>query len=122
MKRRPERVKGGDGAMGKGQGQQPQVLRDFQQRFPQVWEAYAKLRDACDDQGPLTARERELIKVGISAALRREGGLIAHIDRARDVGATPEEIYQAILVATGLIGFPSTLAAFGIARERLERA
>lgn len=108
--------------MGKGQGQQPQVLRDFQQRFPQVWQAYVKLRDACDDQGPLTARERELIKVGISAALRREGGLIAHIDRARDVGASPEEIYQAILVATGLVGFPSTLAAFGIARDRLERA
>jgi 4-carboxymuconolactone decarboxylase len=108
--------------MGKGQGRRPQVLRDFQQRFPEVWQAYAKLRDACDDQGPLTARERELIKVGISAALRREGGLIAHVDRARDVGATPEEIYQAILVTTGLIGFPNTLAAFAIVRDRLEQA
>jgi AhpD family alkylhydroperoxidase len=108
--------------MAKEQRRQPQVLRDFQQQFPQVWGAYVELRNACDREGPLTPRERELIKVGISAALRREGGLIAHIDRAKDVGATPGEIYQTILLATGLIGFPSTLAAFSIARDRLERA
>jgi 4-carboxymuconolactone decarboxylase len=108
--------------MAEGKRRQPRLLRDFQRKFPQVYEAYVKLRDACDQQGPLTPRELELIKVGMSAALRREGGLIAHIERARDVGATPEEIYQAILAATGLIGFPNTLAAFGIARDRLESA
>ncbi len=99
--------------------QQPRLIKDFQQKFPQVWEAYVHLRDACDREGPLSDREVELIKVGISAALRREGGLIAHIDRARDEGASPEQIYHAILVATTLIGFPNTLAAFGIARDRL---
>ncbi len=108
--------------MGDGQRVQPQLLTDFQQSFPQVWEAYVRLREACDREGPLSPRELELIKVGISAALRREGGLMAHIDRARDMGATPEQIYQAILVATGLIGFPNTLAAFGIARDRLGRS
>jgi len=60
--------------MAEGQRPQPQLLRDFQQRFPQVYETYVQLRDACDGEGPLSARERELIKVGISAALRREGG------------------------------------------------
>jgi alkylhydroperoxidase/carboxymuconolactone decarboxylase family protein YurZ len=45
---------------------------------------------------------------------------MAHIDRARGVGASPEQIYQAILLTTGLTGFPNTLAAFGIARDRLE--
>ncbi|MFQ5882512.1 MAG: carboxymuconolactone decarboxylase family protein [Candidatus Methylomirabilales bacterium] len=108
--------------MGEGQREQPPLLRDFQQKFPLVWEAYVKLREACDQQGPLDARERELIKVGISAALRREGGLIAHIDRARDAGASPEQIYQAVLLATGLTGLPTTLAAFGIARDHLERS
>ncbi|MEE9173152.1 MAG: carboxymuconolactone decarboxylase family protein [candidate division NC10 bacterium] len=105
--------------MAKGQKEQPRLVRDFQQRFPQVWEAYVQLREACDHEGPLSPRELELIKVGISAAQRREGGLIAHIDRARDEGASPEQIYQAILAATGLTGFPNTLAAFGIARDRL---
>ena len=100
--------------------QVPPLLSDFQQRFPQVWDTYVQLREACDQQGPLSARERELIKVGISAALRREGGLIAHIDLARDAGASPEQIYQTILLATGLTGFPTTLAAFGIARDHLE--
>ncbi|MFQ5847365.1 MAG: carboxymuconolactone decarboxylase family protein [Candidatus Methylomirabilales bacterium] len=105
--------------MGEGKGKHPRLLQDFQQRFPRVWEAHVKLREACDQEGPLSSRERELIKVGISAALRREGGLIAHIDRARQEGVSPEEIYQAILVAISLTGFPTTLAAFGIARDRL---
>jgi AhpD family alkylhydroperoxidase len=100
--------------------QVPPLLRDFQQRFPQVWDAYVHLREACDQQGPLSALERELIKVGISAALRRQGGLIAHIDRARDVGASTEQIYQTILLATGLTGLPTTLAAFSIVRDHLE--
>lgn len=105
--------------MGEGQREQPRLLQDFQQRFPRVWEAHVQFRNACDREGPLNARERELIKVGISAALRREGGLIAHIGRAREEGASPEQIYQAILVAMSLTGFPTTLAAFGIARDRL---
>lgn len=105
--------------MAQGQRAQPRLVRDFQAKFPQVWEAHVQLREACDREGPLGSREVELIKVGISAALRREGGLIAHIDRAREEGASPEQIYQAILVATSLTGFPNTLAAFGIARDRL---
>lgn len=98
---------------------EPQTLREFKNQFPAVWEAYEKLRTACDHQGPLDERTRELIKVGISAALRREGGLIAHISKARRVGATPEEVYQAILLATGLVGFPATLGSFAVAQRYL---
>ena len=53
--------------------------------------------------------------------MEREGGLIAHIAQARKAGAQDEEIYQAILVSTGLSGFPATLAAFGVARSYLQR-
>ena len=46
-------------------------------------------------------------------------GLIAQLDRARSLGATEEELYQAILLNLPLLGFPDTLAAFKIASEHL---
>ncbi len=50
----------------------PATLRGFQRKFPEVWKAYEGFREACDDQGPLDTKTRELIKVAISVALGRE--------------------------------------------------
>ncbi len=97
---------------------EPHTLQEFKRQFPAVWEAYEKLRAACD-QGPLDERTRELIKIGVSAALRREGGLIAHISKALRAGATQKEVYQAIILATGLAGFPTTLGSFAVAQRYL---
>lgn len=98
----------------------PEILKLFQVRFPEVWKNYREVRDACDAAGPLEPKVRELIKVAVSTARRRHGGLIAHIDRARSLGASPEEIYQAILLNLPLLGFPDTLAGFKIASQHLQ--
>jgi 4-carboxymuconolactone decarboxylase len=96
-----------------------QLLDDFKSQFPDAWSAYEALRDVCDKAGPLDPKAVQLIKIGISAAMEHEGGLVAHIAQARRAGATEPEIYHAILVATGLSGMPATLAAFGTARNAL---
>lgn len=98
----------------------PDTLEGFKRQFPEAWSAYERLRDACDRKGPLDAKTAELVKVGISTALGREGGLVAHISRAKKQGAKNEEIYQAILLATALAGFPTALAAYAVARKHLE--
>ena len=95
----------------------PQTLTRFRKKFPEVWKAYVMLRDTCTDTGPLDEKTVELIKVGISAALEREGGLVAHVSRARKAGASPSEIYHAILQGIGLTGFPTILAAFQVVHE-----
>ena len=97
----------------------PETLDNFKSDFPETWAAYIKLRDACDGEGPLDRKTTELIKIGISAALGHEGGLVAHISQARRAGAADAEIYHAILVSTGLAGFSSTLGATSVAREYL---
>ncbi len=99
--------------------QRPKPLRDFERRFPDVFHGYASLRDACDRSGPLDAKTRELIKIGIAVARKRRGGLIAHIDRAKSAGATSKEISQAILLALPLVGFPEVLDAFVAAKAHL---
>ena len=98
----------------------PKTLDDFKSQFPHTWTAYEQLRNACDHAGPLDAKTAELIKVGISAALEHEGGLVAHISQARAEGAPPAEIYHAILLATGLAGFSAALGGFQTAKEYLE--
>ena len=97
----------------------PDVLNSFKKRFPDTWAAYEQLKNSCDRQGPLDAKTVELVKISISTAQEHEGGLIAHISQARKAGANEDEIYHAILLATGLAGFPAVLAAFGTAKEYL---
>ena len=98
----------------------PKTLQDFERHFPEVFSRYRSLRETCDRYGPLDAKTRELIKVGIEAARKRHGGLIAHIDRAKAAGASPKEIYHAILLTLPLIGLPDVLDAFVVARKRLK--
>jgi 4-carboxymuconolactone decarboxylase len=95
-------------------------LKAFKTTFPKIWEAYQDLRNACDRSGPLDKKTVELIKIGISAAMEHEGGVVAHVSQAKTAGATDEEIYHAIMVATGLAGFPATLAACGSAADFLK--
>lgn len=97
----------------------PKTLREFESRFPAIWKNYLNLRKGCDDFGPLSPKVRELIKIGIEVAQRRHGGLIAHIDRAKDAGATVEEIEHAMMLALPLVGMPDLLEAFYNARNHL---
>lgn len=99
----------------------PDKLETFKRQFPETWIAYERFRDLCDGSGPLDSKTVELIKIGISTAMGHEGGLMAHISKAEKAGARREEIYQSLLVAAGLAGFPSALAAFSLARKTLEK-
>ncbi len=97
----------------------PKTLQEFEVHFPTIWHRYGSLRKACDAAGPLDAKTRELIKIGLEVARKRHGGLIAHINRAKAAGATTKEIYHAMLLALPLIGLPDVLDAFVVAKKRL---
>ena len=97
----------------------PKTLDDFKREFPEAWSAYSQLKSVCDQAGPLDTKTVELVKIGISTALKHEGGLVAHVSQAKKAGAQDAEIYHAILVGTGLAGFPAVLAAFATATEHL---
>jgi AhpD family alkylhydroperoxidase len=98
----------------------PKKLDDFKTQFPDIWSAYERLRNASDREGPLEDKTVELIKIGISTAMEHEGGVVAHASQARKAGASDEEIYQAILTATSLCGFPAVLGAMSTAKKFLE--
>ena len=57
-------------------------------------------------EGALSRKTKELIMVGICCALIRQRGIRLHIERALTVGATPQEVLEAMEVAAIPGGMP----------------
>ena len=98
----------------------PANYTDFKAAFPAVVEAYEQLGKTCHWNGPLSPKERELVKIGIAIGAGLEGATRAHVRMSRDAGATPEEIRHAALLATTTIGFPSMMRAMTWVNDVLE--
>jgi AhpD family alkylhydroperoxidase len=73
--------------------------------------ALEQLGEAVRQEGPLDDKTAHLIQLAAAAASRSEGAVHSHTRRALKAGATPEEIYHAIILLTSTIGFPPTSAA-----------
>ena len=91
--------------------QYPENYRWLLQKFNTVMEKHQDLGKAVRDAGPIDKKNAQLIQLGAAAATRAEGSVHSHAKRALDAGATPEEIYHAIILLTSTIGFPAVAAA-----------
>lgn len=98
----------------------PPHYQRFKAQFPAVVEAYENLGKACHWNGPLSPKERELVKIGIAIGAGLESGTRAHTRLALNEGATPEEIRHAALLATTTIGFPAMMRAMTWVNDILE--
>ena len=97
----------------------PQHFKKIVKKYPKVWEAHQKLTEACAESGPLDRKTREIIKVAISGASNQETAVERHAVMAMQAGAKKEEVYQAILQLTTIVGFPRTSAALKWAERAL---
>lgn len=100
----------------------PSAYRRFADEHPRIIESYERLGDACLTEGPLDRRQAELVKLGIAVGARLEGAVHAHVRRAREAGASPDEIRHAIRLALTTIGFPGMMAALAWANDILTPA
>ena len=98
----------------------PEVYRHFSDRFPAVKEAFDSLGAAEHAAGPLSERERRLVKLGIAVGAESEGAVRSHVRKLLGVGASQGEILHTIVLALTTIGFPATNAALGWAEEVLD--
>lgn len=67
--------------------------------------------------GNLTMKQRELITCVTLASMQTLPQLTAHAGAALNVGATPEELREAIYLTAPFIGFPKTLNAVATVNE-----
>jgi|SRR5581483_372731 len=97
----------------------PSAYRQFASEHPRIIQAYEQVGDATLTDGPLDRRTAELVKIGIAVGRGLEGAVHAHVRRARDAGASAEEIRHAIRLALTTIGFPSMMSALSWANDVL---
>ncbi|MEP0766919.1 MAG: carboxymuconolactone decarboxylase family protein [Fimbriimonadia bacterium] len=97
----------------------PKRYTEFLKNYPEVGAAYTALGEAVANSGPLDAKTRELVKIGVSVGARMESAVRSHTRRALDAGATPEEVRHAALQATTTVGFPNMMAGLSWVDEVL---
>lgn len=99
----------------------PRRYMEFVTKFPQLGQAHEMVAKAVDTVGPMDAKQCSLVKIGICVGAGLESALRSHVRRAVQLGATVEEIEQAILLGMNTVGFPKTVAAWSWALEQFER-
>lgn len=99
------------GTVGKVPGKLPGAFGKFMERFPDVFRGYEVMGKAAHAGGPLDAKSRELIKLGMAIGARLEGAAHSHVRKALAAGVTPEEIRHAAVLAISTLGLPTTVMA-----------
>jgi len=85
----------------------------FKNDFPAVYEGHESLGKTIHEQaGPLPEKVRWLIKLAISGASGHKISLETHIAKAREAGATEDEIRHALLLIIQTTGFPMFMEAY----------
>jgi alkylhydroperoxidase/carboxymuconolactone decarboxylase family protein YurZ len=89
----------------------PKSISAFEKKHPAVWEAFAKLGEACHETGPLDEKTRRLVKLAMAVGLRHEGAVHSATRNALKSGVTREEIEHVVILAITTIGWPGAYAA-----------
>lgn len=97
----------------------PDVYLSFRERYPDVAGATDGLGAALDAAGPLDARTRRLVKLGIAVGALAEGAVRSNVRKALAEGATADEIRHVAVLAVTTAGFPTAIAALGWVDEVL---
>jgi AhpD family alkylhydroperoxidase len=75
---------------------------DLAKLSPDTVRGYGAMGGAGQKTGQLDAKTRELIALAVAVTLRCDGCITVHIDAARKLGATKEEVAEALGVAVSI--------------------
>lgn len=89
----------------------PGAAGDLAEQYPDVWKAYSALGKATAECGPLSAREKRLVKLALAIGGGSEGAVHSHTRRAKGEGIEPAALAQVALLAIGPLGLPRAVAA-----------
>lgn len=98
----------------------PATAGEIADDYPDVWSAFSALGAATADAGPLTNRERRLVKLALAIGTGSEGATHSHVRRAEEDGLTVADIEQVALLAIPTLGFPRAAAAMSWIRDVTE--
>ncbi len=95
----------------------PPWYAHLKEKHPAFVKALEHLGEAVRQEGPIPEKTAHLIQLAAAAASRSEGSVHSHTRRALQAGASPDEIYHALIMLTSTIGFPTVSAALSWAYD-----
>jgi len=98
----------------------PVPFEKFAREFPAVFLGYDAMGRAAHAGGPLDAKTREFVKLGMAIGARLEGATHSHVRKALAAGATAKEIRHAAVLAISTLGLPTTIMALTWADDVLK--
>ncbi len=91
--------------------QLPGAAGALAEEHPEIWQAYSALGRAAAQAGPLSARERRLVKLALAIGAGSEGAVHSHTRRALGEGVERAALDQVALLSIGPLGLPRAVAA-----------
>lgn len=88
----------------------PGAARRIQEAYAEVWDAYGALGEASAAAGPLSQRERRLVKLALALGTGSEGAVHSHVRRGLEEGIEIEALRQVAVLAISTLGFPQAVA------------
>ena len=93
------------------EAQLPRTFNRIMTSHPDFAAAVEQLGITVSDAGPLDDKTAQLIQLAAAAGIRSEGAVHSHMRRARQAGASMEELQHTIILLTSTIGLPAVMAA-----------
>ncbi len=91
--------------------QLPSAAGELAGEYPEVWDAYADLGEACSVTGPIDDETKRLVKLALAVGSQSEGAVHSHVRRALEEGVSPETLRHVAILSIPTIGFPKAVAA-----------
>lgn len=88
----------------------PGAAGELAEQYPDVWRAYAALGEATAEAGPLSDREKRLVKLALAIGAGSEGAVHSHARRAKSEGMSADDLQHVALLAIGPLGLPRAVA------------
>ncbi|GEJ58101.1 carboxymuconolactone decarboxylase family protein [Anaeromyxobacter diazotrophicus] len=92
----------------------------FQKKHPDVAKAFEELGKRVHDGGPLSERERRLVKLGIAIGVNTEGAVHSALRQALGAECSREDAEHVALLAITTLGWPRALAAMSWVHDALD--
>ena len=89
----------------------------FQKEAPEVAKAFDGLIDALKDTTGLDAKTKQLVYIGIKSSMGDTTAIYYHVQMAKKLGATREEIRYTILITLTVCGLKGVASCLPTAME-----
>jgi len=89
----------------------PAAAGGLAEDYPDIWDAYADLGEACSEAGEIDGETKRLVKLALAVGGQSEGAVHSHVRRGLEEDIDPETLRHVALLAIPTIGFPKGMAA-----------